>query len=153
MSPPTPPPTMPTLGCDDVAMCCMANSGYLCFAVSMASDLHAPSQKMARSERSNCRFRVPHGMSLGVEGSCVGPAAVASGVTPAPEVPRAELNANRLRGLKDAAQKSGLFAVGTAVSLPAIANSRVFSAQTTSRHASAPRRYVMVADQGIVKTP
>jgi hypothetical protein len=37
-------------------------------------------------------------------------------------------------------QKSGWFAVGTAAALPAIANSRVFSAQTTSRHGSAPRR-------------
>src|SRR5215831_9130694 len=53
----------------------------------------------------------------------------------------------------DAIQKSGLSAIGTAAFLPAIASSHVFSAQTTSRHASRPRRYVMVADHGIVKTP
>jgi hypothetical protein len=29
----------------------------------------------------------------------------------------------------------------------------VFSAQTTSRHSSMPRRLATVADQGIVKTP
>src|SRR6516162_4273652 len=76
-------------------------------------------------------------VAFGGKGRCCD---VASAARTAPEVPGAGRNANRLLGMKDVVQKSGLFAVGTAASLPAIANSRMFSAQTTSRHASAPRR-------------
>lgn len=68
-------------------------------------------------------------------------------------LPRETAIAHQRKLHSSPAQKSGLSAVGTAAALPAIANSCVLSAHTTSRHSSIPRRYVMVADHGIVKTP
>ena len=48
-------------------------------------------------------------------------------------------------------QKSGLSAFGIVASVPG--NHWVFSAQTNSSHSTNGRPYVMVADQGVVKTP